>query len=176
MSVPKKIFISLFIVLNLLAMVRVHVPFEKPFLAALFRPIDSYLGFFSIYQNWTMFSPNPARTNVYVTAEVEFADGSKDTYMLPRNSDLTLGEKYVFGERMRVLTEAIRRDDGRFLWRDVSKFSLRQVKDKNYNKIPLRVNLVRHWQITPDIKERFIPHATSNNVFNSFKFYTYEVL
>lgn len=176
MSPFRKFLISAFIMLNILAMVRIHAPLGNKVVGLIYRPVDSYLSFFSIFQSWTMFSPNPSRTNVYVTAHVKFEDGTSDTYMLPRNTDLNFADRYTFGERFRVITEAIRRDDGNFMWRDVSKFAMRQVRNKNFNKIPVKVDLVRHWHITPEIKKRFIPHQTESKVYTSYKFHTQEVL
>jgi hypothetical protein len=176
MSETKKILISGFILFNLLTMIRIHLPLDQKFFHSLYKPIDPYLSFFSIYQSWTMFSPNPSRTNVYVTADVHFVDGTKDTYTIPRNSELRFAEIYTYGERMRVITEAIRKDTGRFMWKDTAKFALRKVRDKNFHKIPVKVELVRHWNITPDMKSRFLPHLSKINKYQSYKFFTHEVL
>jgi hypothetical protein len=176
MSRTKKILISAFIVFNFLTMIRVHMPLQREFVSALYKPIDSYLSFFSLYQTWSMFSPNPARTNVHLTAEVEFDDGSTDTYNFPDASNMSLAEKYTSGERYRVVTEAIRKDANRFLWADASKFALRKLKDSNFNKIPMKVHLYRHWNIIPDMDKQFIPHLTKTKSYSKYKFYTHEVL
>lgn len=176
MSKTKKILISGFILLNFLAMARIHMPLEKEFVARIYGPVDSYLSFFSLYQSWTMFSPNPARTNIHLTAEVEFDDGSRDTYYFPDASRMSLSEKYSNGERFRVISEAIRRDSNSFLWKDASKFALRKLKDKNFHKVPLKVQLFRHWNTIPDIEKEFIPHLTKTEKTNKYNFYTHEVL
>ena len=123
-----------------------------------------------------MFSPDPARTNVYLTADVEFDDGSTDTYYYPDSSKMTLAEKYTSGERYRVITEAIRKDDNRFMWKDAAKFALRKLKEENFNKIPLKVHLYRHWNIIPDMDKKFLPHLTKSEMNSKYKFFTYEVL
>lgn len=176
MSKTKKFFISGFIIFNFFTMIRVHMPFQNEVVASLYKPIDSYLSFFSLYQSWRMFSPNPARTNVHLTAEVEFDDGSTDIYYYPDASQMNLAEKYTSGERFRVVTEAIRKDANSFLWHDTAKFALRKLKDNNFNKIPLKVNLFRHWNIIPDMDKQFIPHLTKAKSYNKHKFFTYEVL
>lgn len=176
MSRTKKFLISAFIVFNFLTMIRVHMPLQKEFVTALYRPIDSYLSFFSLYQNWTMFSPNPARTNVHLTAEVEFDDGTTDTYVYPDSAKMSLAEKYTSGERYRVISEAIRKDVNSFLWPDAAKFALRKLKDTNFQKIPMKVHLYRHWNIIPDMDKQFIPHLTKVKTYSKYKFYTHEVL
>lgn len=123
-----------------------------------------------------MFSPNPSRTNAYITAEVTFNDKSKDTYSFPKSSEMSVFEKYVSGERFRVIEEAIRNDENKFLWRDSAKFALRKLRENNYNKIPIKVDLVRHWEEIPDMKVEFRKHLTKTKNYQSQKFFTYEVL
>lgn len=176
MSRTKKILISGFILFNFLTMIRVHLPLEKEFFSSFYRPIDSYLSFFSIYQSWTMFSPNPSKTNAHLSAEIEFDDGSTDKYFYPDASKMNLLEKYIHGERFRVITEVIRRDENSFMWPDVAKFAMRKLKDHNFHKIPLKVHLYRHWDITPDMNKEFRPHLSKVKSYEKYKFFTYEVL
>lgn len=175
MNKTSKILISAFIVFNFLVMVRVHLPLNSLFISSLYKPIDSYLSFFTLFQSWNMYSPNPSRTNVYLTAEAEFDDGTKDVYEFPRVDQMNIIEKYAYGERMRVITESIRRDDNAFLWKDASKFALRKLREKNINKIPLRIHLHRHWNITPEMNIVFRPHMAKVKNYQKYKFYTHEV-
>lgn len=177
MSKVRKILISAFIALNILAMVRMHLPLNTKYFATLYRPIDSYLSFFSIYQDWMMFAPNPSKMDVYITAKVEFHDGTSDTYDFEKASRLGLAEKYVFGERFRKFTsEALRKDENQFMWKDAAKFAMRKVRDQNFHKIPVRVRLTRHWALTPDVNVQLIPHRENKKNYETFNFYTYEVI
>lgn len=173
----RNFFISLFIIFNIMAMLRVHVPFESKFFSSLYGPIDSYLRVFSIDQTWMMFAKNPSRLNTFISAEVEFDDGSKDTYFFPDSSELSLLDKYINGERYRkIISESIRRDDHKFMWKDTAKFALRKLKENNYYKIPLKVDLNRHWNLIPDMQTTFIPHRSKVRSHQKYKFFTYEVL
>ena len=176
MTKTKKVLVSAFILFNFLTMIRVHLPLDTIFFQTLYRPIDSYLSFFSLYQSWTMFSPNPSRTNAFITAEIYFADKSKETYVFPKASEMNLYEKYVNGERFRVLSEKIRNDENSYLWKDSAKFALRKIRSTSFNKIPLKVELIRHWDIIPDMQENFRAHLSQKTNYQSYKFYTYEVL
>jgi hypothetical protein len=177
MSLPRKLFITLFIVFNFLIMFRVHLPLDSKYFSTLYRPIDSYLSFFSIYQDWFMFAPNPSKLNLYITAEVEFDDGSKDIYEFERNSMGSLSQKYISGERYRKFTsESLRKDKNSYLWKDAAKFALRKLKNKSFSKIPLKVHLTRHWDEIPNMEKEFRPHLSKSTNYQSFKFYTYEVL
>src|SRR5690349_24771326 len=99
-------------------MVRVHLPLnDSKFFYKLFRPIDTYLSAFSLYQDWMMFAPNPSRTEVYITAEVEFENGVKDTFSFPKPWEMLIGQKYVNGERLRkFVSEGVRKDQNSWMW------------------------------------------------------------
>lgn len=178
MSKSRKILISAFIVFNFLTMIRVHLPLnDSKFFSTLYRPIDSYLSFFSLYQDWLMFAPNPNRTNAYVSAEVVFSDGTKDSYSFPRPGELSLAEKYSHGERLRkFVTEGVRRDDNSWMWPDTARFVLRQMREKHFDKIPAKVHLYRHWNETADLSEYFRPHTNPIKNYESYRFYTHEVI
>lgn len=177
MAQAKKIVVSLFILLNFFIMARVHFPLDKTFFAKVYRPIDSYLSFFSIYQDWLMFAPNPGRLNVFVTAKVEFDDGTMDVFTFPRSSELNIVEKYIYGEKYRkFISEGLRKDDHSFMWEDAAKFALRKLRESNFHKVPLRVHLTRHWDEIPDLNKEFRPHGHKSKKYESYKFYTYEVI
>lgn len=176
MTKAKKIVVSGFIIFNFLAMIRIHLPLNTYFFQSLYRPVDAYLSFFSLYQSWTMFSPEPSRTNAYLTAEVLFDDKSKETFVFPKSSEMSVSQKYVNGERFRVLSESIRNDENSFLWRDAARYALRKMGETHFHKIPIKVELYRHWNIIPDMDKKFIKHKESLTQYQSHKFYTYEVL
>lgn len=173
----RKVLISLFIVFNFLTMLRVHLPLDSKFFGTFYRPIDAYLSFFSIYQDWLMFAPNPNRLNLYVTADVEFDDGSTASYDFEHASSDTIWEKYAYGEKYRkFILDGLRKDENAWMRPDAARFALRKLKDGNYHKIPLKVHLTRHWTETPDPKVEWRPHGSKSTKYKSFKFYTYEVL
>lgn len=178
MSGFKKIFISGFILFQFLTMVRVHLPLDKSrYLSAVFRPVDSYLSFFSIYQDWMMFAPNPSRTEAFVSARVEFEDGTSDTFNFERTDAPSLWHKYMKGERYRkFMSETLRKDDYRYLWPDTARFVLRKVREQNLQRIPMRVHLYRHWDEIPLLEDEFRPHGYQSTQYQSYKFYTYEVI
>ncbi len=177
MTNMRKMLISTFICFNVLTMLRIHLPLDTKLFGTIYRPVDAYLSFFSIYQDWMMFAKNPARINTFLSADVEFMDGTIDTYVFPKPTELTLFEKYVFGERFRkIISESIRRDDKRFMWPDTAKFALRKLRDKNYSKIPLRVRLNRHWYETPPMDQKFLSHGYRHEKYEKNTFYTHEVI
>jgi hypothetical protein len=177
MTKTKKTFISLFIILNFMTMVRVHLPLETPYLNFIYSPVDKYLSFFSIYQDWMMFSPNPTRLDSYMSAEVLFADGTKSTYQFPRTSGMSMVNKHIYGEKFRkLISESIRRDDKKFMWHDTAKFAIRQTLITNdFEKLPLKVKLFRHWVEVKDVNQEFLPHRMKLADYQSYNFYSYGV-
>lgn len=177
MNPLKKVLISGFIIFNFFAMIRCHLNFESKFVSSFYKPIDKYLSFFSIYQDWVMFSPDPSRQDIFITAKVEFDDGSSAPYEFEYLPENTFLQKYQYAERLRKFTsEGLRRDDHQFMWKDAAKFALRKVKDKNFRKLPVRVHLFRHWAETANLATEFVPHNHIKTNYSSFRFYTYEVI
>lgn len=159
-----------------MAMIRTHMPMSAPFVKAAYNPVDKYLSFFSIYQDWMMFSPNPSRVDSRLSAVVEFSNGKKINYEFPHASkDFIIN--HIHGEKFRkIISESIRRDDHHYLWPDTALFALRNVmKQTNYELSPLKVELYRHWDETPPLEQSFRPHSYTVSSMQSYKFYTHEV-
>lgn len=125
-----------------------------------------------------MFSPNPTRMDSYLSAQIEFTDGSKTTFEFPRPSELNFVNKYIHGERFRkIITERIRKNDHSFMWQDTAKFALKQTMALNgYEKLPSKVKLFRHWDEVPEVYAQFRPHGAQAPVYQSYNFYSYEVM
>jgi hypothetical protein len=177
MNIFKKCLISGFIFFNLLAMIRVHMPLQSKFISFIYRPIDSYLSFFSIYQDWKMFAPNPSKRDTYLTAEVIFDDGTLVTYNFVDATQMTLYKKYTYGEKFRkLINEGIRLDNNSRMWPDTARFALRKLKHQHYDKIPVSVALMKHWDEIPHINKEFRARDYVAQDLKSATFYTYKVL
>ncbi len=177
MSLVKKIFISGFIVFNFMIMARVHLPLDSKFFSTIYGPVDSYTRFFSSFQDWLMFAPNPSRTNYQISAEVEFVDGSRDTWFFPRAAELGIVGKYLYGERYRkFVSEGVRKDENSFMWKDTARFALRKIGEDNFDKIPKKVHLYRHWEDVPLLSQGMRTHGKRPDKLSKFRFFTHEVM
>lgn len=172
----KRIGANLLIFIFLMIMIRTHLDRSSPLVYNIYKPITPIQNFFSFYQNWSMFSPNPSRVNAYVDAEIFFKSGKKITYSFLRPSRDELIRRYLFGERFRkYLAEGIRLDGHSRLWPATAEYIARDIKDEHPNEVIDRINLQRHWYNIPDWKENFIPFTKEANVpFQHFIFYTWE--
>jgi hypothetical protein len=177
MSKSKKLLVSIFIVFNFLTMLRIYLPLETKFFRTIYKPIDSYLSFFSIYQDWMMFAPNPSRVNFKLKARVEFSDGVVDFFYFTHSGGLSLKQKYFFGEKFRKLVfDVAQKRERHFLCKDLAKFALRKMRQEHFNKIPIRVQLITIADEIPDIKDEFRLHHQSHQFKKVTPFYTYEVI
>lgn len=177
MSRYSKVIISIFIIFNFMCMVRIHLPVNTKFFSSIYMPVDHYLRFFSIFQDWLMFAPNPNRTNLEISATVEFEDGTQDVYHFPRPYELSFIGKYMYGEKYRKFTsEGVSRDSNKFMWKDTALFALRKMGETRFDKVPKSVHLYRHWEDIPLLSEDFRTHGTRAGQMQRFKFYTHEVL
>ncbi len=173
----KKFFISAFIIFNFLIMVRVHLPLNVRFFSSLYAPVDTYLKFFSTFQDWFMFAPNPSRTNYEISAEIEFTDGTRDSWFFPKASELSIAGKYLYGERYRkFVSEGVRKDENSFMWKDTARFALRKMGENNYDKIPKKIHLYRHWEDVPLLSEGMRKHGSHPPTLSKFRFFTHEVM
>ena len=119
------------------------------------------------WQYWDMFSPDPARTDMYGDALVEFEDGSTKVVGYPRIYAMNLVEKYPM-ERFRKYYERAGSDDNAFLWPIFARVLARQSGYRPDNP-PVLVTLRRHWlDIAPPGK----PQATE---YNQYAYYRYVI-
>lgn len=173
----KKIGANVFIVFVFMTMIRTHLPMKTKFFQTIFKPIDALEASIGTNQSWLMFSPNPSRMDAYVIGDVEYEDGSKDTFDFHKGIGMSMLNKYLYGEKYRKYTaEHLRADDKKFLWDDATKFVLWKLKEKNNYKIPKKVSLTRYWDEIPTWDQKFIKHKDFREQYKSFVFHTKEVL
>lgn len=161
MSNLKKISISFFIVVSFLWMSGITLPL-----------VHEALSLFALNER-VSFTGHPMKENLYLTAEVEFEDGTSDTLIFPRPSKLSLAEKYFYGEKFRLLQETLANKGNEDLWVDTAKYTLRKLKSSNFHKIPLRVHLFKNFKAIPHPEGSL---ALSNSTkYIKAKLFTYEV-
>lgn len=69
-------------------------------------PLMYYPGTTGFWQFWDMFAPDPANTDLYMTADVVYKDGAIFRFHYPRVYELSLNEKYL-KERYRKFFENV---------------------------------------------------------------------
>jgi hypothetical protein len=139
-------------------------------LGVVFRP---YFGFFHLWQNWSMFAPEPSSLNAFVRVEVKYKDGKVRWFDLPRMSELGYVDKY-FQERYRKwAVDNIRSDDSRGYWPAAARYLARKANPDPLNP-PVEISLWRFWMTieSPDVKFRPVGFRVSEQELQKFKFFT----
>lgn len=101
--------------------------------------VDSYLYNTAMWQDWSMFAPDPLQVNRYVNATVTFQDGSTKIFDLPRLSQLNFLEAWI-EKRYRKLQERIIGENGPGFRNDLCRYMARKLFVDKDNP-PLRVEL-----------------------------------
>jgi hypothetical protein len=130
-------------------------------------PLKYYLLPTGFWQYWDMFSPNPASTDFYGTAEIVYLDGAVEPYQYPRMYVLPLHEKYL-KERYRKFYERAHLEANSFLWPAFAQ-RLALVSFEDPENPPVTVRLTRHWlDVAPPGKPQVPEYA-------SYMYYSHEV-
>lgn len=109
--------------------------------------IAGYLFTTGFWQYWDMFAPDPAQTDIYVTTEVTYFDGSKKAYPYPRIYDLSIPKKFMY-ERHRKFYERVNEEKSAYLWPPFAQaIAVRAATDAK--NPPVMVELTRHWLDLP---------------------------
>lgn len=174
----KKTLITIFIIVNMMMMIRAQLGKSSPVINFVYTPITHIQNYFSLWRGWSMFAPEPMRMNAYVDTVVTFENGSKLVYNFISLKNESLFDRYVFGERLRkYMTDGLRLDSKSYLWKDAAKFVIRKVSINHKDKKIVSVTLRRRWQPLTLWNLPLVPHRTKVNrrEFNKYEYYTYEV-
>lgn len=156
--------------------VRTHLDPKSSFVKKAYIPLNPIQSFFSQYQSWQMFAPNPSRINAFVSAEVVFDNNESEDYQFYRPGRDELLKRYLFGERFRkFFSEGVRLDKNSRLWPDIALFIKNDLEEKNKDKKVKKIILKRHWNTIPNWQEMFIPFTEPVPLaYENFSFYTKE--
>lgn len=140
--------ITLFIVWQLLAVAFWLMPgsaIKRPFLGLL----EPYMWVTAGDQNWSMFAPNPASQDVYLTANIVYQNGANTVYTFPRMRDLNYLQRYQ-QERFRKMIEWAHQDNYHMMWPYLARFAALANNSRPHSNPVVHVELVRHWQDIPN--------------------------
>ena len=174
----KKYLVTIFIIANLMMMIRAQLDQKSPVINYVYTPITFIQNYFSMWRGWSMFAPEPMRMNAYIDAIVTFEDETEYVYNFLNIEDESLYERYIYGERLRkYMTDGLRLDSKSYLWKDAAKFVLKKIATTHFKKKPVSVTLRRRWQPLTHWDLELVPHRTKvdKKVFNKYEYYTYEV-
>lgn len=137
-----------FVAFHVLVIVSWGMPTETLVGKALNRSIEPYMLFTGLWQNWSMFAPDPRRFDCYLTAKLRFKDGMESLWEFPRMDKMGPVEAY-FKERYRKWAcDNLRLDTQRGTWSEASRYIARLNQTDPANPVT-QVELIRSWADIP---------------------------
>jgi hypothetical protein len=149
MSRARKYTTNLFIVCFVGVMIIDAVPAVSPTLGTAKQILDPILDATGLWQDsWQLFAPSPKSLNIFVTARIEFDDGSSYDWRSPNWRQLSLGEKFRLVRHTKFY-ENLRLDSYSEVWPAFADYRVSQLPEPLRGKKVRRVELVRHWMTIP---------------------------
>ena len=132
----------------------------------MFSPLFQRLG---LWQGWDMFSPKPRGEDTFLSADLEFNDGTRAIEYLSRMSEMPYGARYVKERWRKFMNDGVRLDKNKVIWNDCANWVARQAEVRE-GKPVRKIQLNRHW------RKCLLPGEPGDVVhderpFNKFMFY-----
>lgn len=142
-SVAGRALISFLLVLTLAAIMVMNMP-DSDIKTRLLSLAQPYINATGLDQDWSMFSPNPRATAIYVEAHIDYKDGTSSVWSIPTRPGLWAYSDY----RWQKVGEHVRLDANEWMWRPFAAYIGTQARADG--REPVRVTLVRRWfQLLP---------------------------
>lgn len=139
-----RLIVSVF-VLAYIVLVSVYLSPPSPWRDVALQPVQKFVDYVGLWQDYCLFAPDPPSTNIDLSAELTFADGRKEIWNFPRMEKLNLFER-IIKERYRkfgddhVASEA-------YLWPDLCRYLSRVYAARG--KPPVSITLIKRFADIP---------------------------
>ncbi len=142
-TVAGRIIISAFLAVTLLTLLTANLPASR-LREILLHADHPYLYGVALDQSWGVFSPDPRRETIQVTARLNYQDGSMSFWRVPRRNAVT-GEYTDY--RWLKWSEYVIQPSYSDLWRPTALYVAR--KFATASSAPVRVTLINSWYPLP---------------------------
>lgn len=109
---------------------------------AILSPLLPYIRFSGLEQSWTVFAPNPPEYSTFLSADIEFADGTTTEWEFPRVEKLGILEKMSAERYRKWANDNISDGEHAVAWPDAIRYIARA--NNNPKNPPVFITLVRH--------------------------------
>jgi hypothetical protein len=162
-SVTGRALISFLLVVILAALMVMNMP-DSEIKTRLLGLAQPYINSTGLDQDWSMFSPNPRDTVIYVEAHIDYKDGTSSIWSIPTRPGLWAYSDY----RWQKVGEHVRLDANEWMWRPFAAYIGTQARADG--REPVRVTLVRRWfQLLPP------GPGPDRGPWNEFSFFTLDL-
>jgi hypothetical protein len=113
-----------------------------------------YIRAFELNQGWNLFAPQPRKNNFYISARIQYSDGTSVDWIPAQNTQMDYVTR-SFKWRYRKWESNLVDSRDLHMKADACRYALRQVPQQP-GKVPEKVILTRHWVPipAPDSKEQ----------------------
>ena len=119
----QRIAISAFILFHTLVILSESIPVWP--LTAIDGKLGPYARRSGLFQNWSMFAPNPQHVNAYVDAEITYEDGRIRVWTFPQMQELGYLERYSKERYRKWSNERLVSSENAALWPDAARYIAR---------------------------------------------------
>lgn len=148
------------------------MPSGFPMKATIDNFYDKELRWLGLWQGWGMFAPVPRDEDIYITANVEFADGTTITESLSNMAEMPYGQRYARERWRKFMNDNMRLDSNNAMWNDSAAWVARRSAGRAGKEVH-QVDLYRHWR-----KSLIAGEAGNvledNRPFNKFLFHSFK--
>jgi hypothetical protein len=163
--------INAFILIHLAVIVSLSIPPFFPFMTAISRLTTAYAWRTGLYQNWSMFAPDPMHVNTFVQAEITYRDGQTRIWTFPQMYELGYAERYAKERYRKYSNDNLRSESYAVLWPDAARYIARL--NASPSNQPAVVKLLYNWATIPPLPAR--GEAAQPEQFGRHLFFTYTV-
>ena len=153
----KRRLINMFIVWQMFAVFIWLVPSNSAIVQAFAGVVRPYMIVTAFAQSWSMFSPNPDKMDVYLTAQITYANGQVKTWEFPRMVHMNYVKRYE-EERWRKMTEVVTHGSNHDLWPMMARYAAR-VNNPDPKNPPVSVELMQHSRFIPPPGQPIPPYT-----------------
>lgn len=144
---------------------------DNPSRSRLLAPLRALICYTGLWQSYVVFSPNPRPTNLDISAEIRYDDGSVSVWRYPRMDQMSQLERLQKERYRKYGMEHLNNDKEALLRPDFARYLARL--HKSDARQPVEIKLVRNWANIPPPQQGLgrplPPHL------NHYAFYTYSV-
>jgi hypothetical protein len=150
----KKLLVLVLILTHLSALLLEVSPLMNGRNHPLKRVLSAYLQTTGLWQDWSMFSPDPLGINLHVEAKVRYRDGREASYTLPRLHLLSQMDRILMERYRKWVVDWLRVDGNSHLWSGATRFILKNLPSSPDNPV-VSIRLVRYWHQIEDPRIHF---------------------
>jgi hypothetical protein len=131
--------------------------------------VRNYMMETGCVQGWSMFAPNPTKTDVYIQVQVAYGDGARKSWIFARPSQQGYVQRYQ-SERLRKMIDNIHTDENKRVWPYLARYAAIMSDRRTPGTYPMTVSLVRFSRLISPPPYRELPYSPEliyEQTFNS---------